>query len=287
MASVIGVGTATGSLYGGDSRRRGRSGPRRANQDSVGNLIEFEVIPRLLVAHSEPPHATAGTAPVIAAVDIDRFAGLTLNREAHQVLEVAESYLRRGMTVESLFVDLLAPAARRLGQGWEDDSVDFVDVTMGLWRIQEVLREIAARTPRIASGALMARTALFAAMPGEQHTLGTAMVDECFSRAGWDTTLMLEPSRADLLDLVASRAYDLVGLTVSCDSHIEHLPSLIVAVRNLSKNPAISVMIGGRVPNLNPALAAFVGADATAATATGAISIAERLVVTPSCFVTG
>jgi methanogenic corrinoid protein MtbC1 len=261
--------------------------PSEPRPDSVGKLIEFEVIPRLLVAHSEPPHGCAGASPLIGPIDIDRFAGLTLNREAHQVLEVAETYLRRGMTVESLFVDLLAPAARRLGQGWEDDSLDFVDVTMGLWRLQEVLREIAARTPRIASGALTARTAVFAAMPGEQHTLGTAMVDECFSRAGWNTTLMLEPSRGDLLDLVAARAVDLVGLTVSCDSHIEQLPSLIVAVRNLSKNPAVSVMIGGRVPNLNPALAAFVGADATAATATTAINVAERLVVTPSCMTLG
>jgi methanogenic corrinoid protein MtbC1 len=280
MASVIGV-DPEGSVFGGRNRRLTQGAA--VAPDSVGKLIEIEVIPRLLVAHSEPPQCTGGVPPVIAPVDIDRFAGLTLNREAHQVLEVAESYLRRGMTVESLFVDLLAPAARRLGQGWEDDSLDFMDVTMGLWRLQEVLREIAARTPRIASTALMARTAVFAAMPGEQHTLGTAMVDECFARAGWDTTLMLEPSRADLLDLVAGRSYDLVGLTVSCDSHIEQLPSLIVAVRNLSKNPAISVMIGGRVPNLNPALAAFVGADATAATATAAIQVAERLVVTPSC----
>jgi methanogenic corrinoid protein MtbC1 len=46
-------------------------------------------------------------------------------------------------------------------------------------------------------------------------------------------------------------------------------------------------MIGGRVPNLNPALAALVGADATAATATAAIEVAERLVGAPSCFVTG
>lgn len=280
MATVIGVGPS-GSLLQ-RSRRRGRSD----EQESVGNLIELEVIPRLLVAHSEPTPSVAGTPPVIAPVDIDRFAGLTLNREAHQVLEVAESYLRRGMSVESLFIDLLAPAARRLGQGWEDDSLDFVDVTMGLWRLQEVLREIAARTPRIAANALMARTALFAAMPGEQHTLGTAMVDECFARAGWDTNLMLEPNRTDLLQRVASRAYDLVGLTVSCDSHIEQLPSLIVAVRNLSKNPGVCVMIGGRVPNLNPALAAFVGADASALTATAAIKVAERLVAAPSCLAT-
>lgn len=281
MATMIGVGSSE-SLLQNSKRRRGRTG----DQESVGNLIEFEVIPRLLVAHSEPPQSGGGTPPLITPVDIDRFAGLTLNREAHQVLEVAESYLRRGMSVESLFIDLLAPTARRLGQGWDDDSLDFVDVTMGLWRIQEVLREIAARTPRIASNALMARSAVFAAMPGEQHTLGTAMVDECFARAGWNTHLMLEPSRGDLLDLVAQQSYDLIGLTVSCDSHIEHLPSLIVAVRNLSKNPGICVLIGGRVPNLNPALAAFVGADATALTATAAIAVAERLVTAPSCLAT-
>ncbi|HEX8402737.1 MAG TPA: cobalamin B12-binding domain-containing protein [Allosphingosinicella sp.] len=286
MASVIGY-DPSGSLYQGSGKARARSGGRMAADDSVGNLIEFEVIPRLLVAHSEPPNGPGGPPPIITPVDIDRFAGLTLNREAHQVLEVAESYLRRGMSVECLFVDLLAPAARRLGQGWEDDSLDFVDVTMGLWRLQEVLREIAARTPRIASGAMMARTALFTAMPGEQHTLGTAMVDECFARAGWSTTLMLEPKRTDLLSLLASQSFDLVGLTVSCDSHIEQLPSLIVAIRNLSKNPAVSVMIGGRVPNLNPALAAFVGADSTASTATAAITVAERLVLVPSCLAAG
>ena len=44
-------------------------------------------------------------------------------------------------------VDLLAPAARLLGEYWEDDRCDFVDVTMGLWRLQEVVHEIAARAP--------------------------------------------------------------------------------------------------------------------------------------------
>jgi methanogenic corrinoid protein MtbC1 len=46
-------------------------------------------------------------------------------------------------------------------------------------------------------------------------------------------------------------------------------------------------MIGGRVPNLNPALAAFVGADSTASTATAAITVAERLVLVPSCLAAG
>jgi len=252
----------------------------------VNELIEFEVIPRLLLAHSEPLPAAEPGPVAITAADVDRFTPLTLSHEAHQVLEVVESYLRRGASIETVFVDLLAPAARRLGQGWEQDSLDFVDVTMGLWRIQEVLREIAARTPRIASSALLARSALLSPMPGEQHTLGTAMVDECFARAGWDSELLLEPNRPDLLDRVATRSYDMIGLTVSCDSHIEPLPALIVAVRNLSLNPSVCVLIGGRVPTLNPAVAALVGADGTAPTATAAVLVAERLVAVPRCVAT-
>lgn len=280
MASVAGM--QSGGAPTARSAPRGRRG-RAA--DPVGQLIELEVIPRLLVAHSDPPPAAIPGRTTITEVDVERFTPLVLHREAHQVLDVVESYLRRGISVETLFVELLAPVARRLGRGWEEDSLDFVEVTMGLWRIQEVLREIAARTPRIGSAAITARTALFAAMPGEQHTLGTAMVEECFGRAGWDTELLIEANRAELLDRVASRSLDLVGLTVSCDSHIERLPSLIVAVRSLSRNPNLIVMIGGRVPTLNPALTAFVGADATAATATAAVAVAERLVSLPRCAV--
>ena len=46
------------------------------------------------------------------------------------------------MPLELLFLRLLAPAARRLGELWEGDLCTFTDVTIGLSHLQQVLREL-------------------------------------------------------------------------------------------------------------------------------------------------
>ena len=181
------------------------------------------------------------------------------------------------MRLEDLFVLLLAPAARVVGAGWDDDQLDFIDVTMALWRMQETLREIAGRTPQ-ARRMFPGKFGLFSPVPGDQHSFGAAMVEECFARAGWGTELLIEPSNADLLAAIGGSHCDIVALTVSCDCHIEALPSLIAALRNLSLNPKLLVLLGGRVLAANPVLVRQLGADGTAATATAALQLAEGLV---------
>lgn len=282
MASVIGIGSASNHRAVGSVRRR-NGGEFGESDFSLGRLIESEVIPRLLVAHSEPLPAAMDGPTTISADEVERFAPLVLTSGAHEVLDVVETYLRRGVTIETLFVELLAPAARKLGEGWEDDRLDFIEVTMGLWRLQEVLREVAAHSPPAIDPTRMRRSALFAAMPGDQHGFGAAMVEQCFARAGWDTGLLVEAGRRELLGAVAQRNWDLIGLTVSRDCLIHRLPSLVTAVRSVSQNPQIRVMLGGRVLTNNPGLVAFAGADGTAPTATAAILTAEALFETMPC----
>ena len=154
---------------------------------------------------------------------------------------------------------------------------------MALWRLQEALREIAARTPAIVGPAVSPRSALFTPMPGEQHSFGASMVTECFARAGWDAELLLDSDRTELVGRIAGQAFDLVGVTISCDRNIDRLRSLVSAFRNVSRNPQIRVMIGGRAATTNPEIAAYVGADGTAPTATAAVAVADRLVEMPRC----
>jgi methanogenic corrinoid protein MtbC1 len=174
-----------------------------------------------------------------------------------------------------VFVDLLAPVARWMGEEWKEDRLSFIEVSMGLWRLQEVLRHISAGTSRDPGGQ---GTALFAAMPGDQHSFGTAMVHECFVIAGWDAELILEATRQQLVEAVATSRIDLIGLTISSDCPVERIASLIRAVRSVSMNPNLCVMIGGRLPMENPNLVALAGADATAATAPAAVKLANRIV---------
>jgi methanogenic corrinoid protein MtbC1 len=243
---------------------------------SLAGLIESEIIPRLMVAHPVEPDSTASE-PRIQQADIDALAQMVIASEADDLLGFVERLLARGIAVEDVLVGLLAPAARVLGEGWTDDRVDFVEVTMGLWRLQEVVHELATRSP-LTRQVRASRRALFAPMPGEQHGFGAIVIEEVFAREGWATERLAAPRTADIVDRIAGEWFDLVGLTVSCDANTGALPSVIAAMRSVSRNPRLRVMVGGRVFVEDPALAARVGADGTARDALVATSVAAELV---------
>jgi methanogenic corrinoid protein MtbC1 len=250
-------------------------------------LLENLVIPKLIADRGNPQNRlseqglaeTIGTdrKRPITPQDVEAFTALTIDAEAGTLLDFVDNCLATGSSVEAIYVDLLAPSARRLGEFWEKDSEDFVDVTMGLWRIQEILRELALRVPPPIGSAQGRRSALFSTMPGEQHSLGTLMVAECFQRAGWDTDVMIEPSQSELTAKVANRHYELAGLTLSNDCPTSALTSLITSIRTVSSNPDICIMIGGRFVIENPEVVDESGANGTAADAASAIALANRL----------
>lgn len=246
--------------------------------DSINAIIEGEIIPRLLMAHSIRPGSGMERSE-IDPNDANRFALLPLRLEAANLLEEVDAFLAEGVSVEAIYLDLLAPAARRLGEMWEDDECDFIDVTMGLWRLQEVMRDISARVPmQRAVPPPDAGRVLFAPMPGDQHYFGALILDEIFARASWNSTVLTKPLRKELLDTISREPFDIVGLTLSRDCPSAAVTNIIKAMRSVSVNPHLSILIGGRMINQNPTIVAEVGADGTGADARAALKVAQRLV---------
>jgi MerR family transcriptional regulator, light-induced transcriptional regulator len=311
MATVFGISGLKSKLDGWRGSRRNTEPQELARADSGINpftivgppdedydlslLLENLVIPKLIADRdkrdnwlhmpglSQAEKPTRQTA--ITAADVEEFTRLSIGGEAHALLDFVDHCLETGSSVETVYVELLAPAARRLGEYWEEDSEDFVGVTMGLWRIQEILRELTLRIPPKSRPGHGQRSALFSMMPGEQHSFGTLMVAECFQRAGWDTDVMIEPSQSELTGKFANRHYDLIGLTVSRDCSTAALGSMVKTIKAVSSNPHIRIMLGGRVINEQPELVDECGADATATDAMSAVALADRLVpVESECF---
>lgn len=254
-----------------------------ASPSALAAIIESEIIPRLLVAHlpvdgqpTASKDALIRRTPMDPA-DIARFAERSVELEAAELLAEVETLLAGGMSVESALLDLLAPAARSLGSFWESDRCSFVDVTMGLWRLQEIAHEMGSRLLPVAPLSGGARRVLLGLMPGEQHRFGLQLVGDFFIRAGWETVVRHEGDLEELCLDVEATAFDLVGLTVNQDRQVEQLPGLIDSLRNRSANPALLVMIGGAVISDRPELAFIVGADATAPDAETAVQRAEAL----------
>ena len=260
---------------------RRRASGQAEQHDSVNTIIESEIIPRLLMAHSATETRTRSRLlRPISPDEAAHFALLPLRLEAAALLEEVDGFIAKGASVETICLDLLAPAARKLGEMWERDECDFLDATMGLWRLQEVMREVAARSPVDLLGMATPRSALFSPMPGDHHNFGTLMIDEVFARSGWRSEALVKPERRELLDRLARQSFDLLGLTLARDCPSAALSNLIRAVRNVSANPHIIVLVGGRMINENPGMAMEVGADGTGADALAALELANSLVKT-------
>lgn len=230
----------------------------------------------------DPLRKVAATAPKSAKIfdepTIRAFADQVLVHEVEVLADVVSAYLDQNIAPETLFIELIAPAARELGEKWTRDECDFVDVTMGLWRLQSLLRTVAQWAPPSPGWNLRSNKALFTAMPNDQHSLGTLIISECFQRAGWDVETLIEPQQSDILQALSTTSFDLVGLTVTTDFSIAAVPKLLTAMRSVSCNPKLAIMIGGPALGYDPDRARELGADGTAPDAEAALALADELV---------
>lgn len=258
--------------------RRGSRGPSEGAGVPLAAIIEDEIIPRLLMAHRTPDGGMKAGMPraALRPGDVELFAPHLVSRETCELVGELDLLIARGVPADAILVDLFAPAARLLGEGWDEDRYDFVDVTMGLWRLQELVHELAARSPAPAPRAT--RRAFFASLPGDRHSFGVILIEEVFRIAGWDTVNWTEGKDEDFFSAVRRENFDLIGLSISQEQDVERAGPIISELREKSRNPSVFVMVGGPMLSARPELAIALGADATAIDARAALVRAEQLI---------
>lgn len=249
-------------------------------QAKLARIISSEIVPRLLRLHTEvvpdaPPVALLVEALAPSSADISGLADVVLGSD----LEAAAAYVLvlrdRGLSMDTLFVELLEPTARRLGEMWDRDECDFIDVTLGVARLQKLL---AIFNDTYALPALDKRRCVLMAMaPGNQHSFGVAMVERFLRAAGWHVQSELSATVENIVAAARDEWFAVVGLTMGSERQIDGLKSTISQLRHASQNRAIGIMVGGPAFTANPALATEVGADATAPNAPAAVLVAQKL----------
>ena len=250
---------------------------QRSNAD-LARMIESEIIPRLMMAHGASEiGASAQPASAVGPRTLEACARMTVSSEAHTLTAYVETLLQGGLSLEEVYVDLLIPTARRLGDDWDEDFISFTDVTIGLSRLQQVVRTLGHSIPtRDAEEG--ARSAYFAPAPNEQHAFGLFILEDYFRRAGWRTWLDTAATREDAARTVAHDWFDIFGLSATSETPQHVIASTIAQVRKASRNPKLFVMVGGRLFAEDPSLAHLVGADAASDPASGALSLAENAI---------
>ncbi|WP_456684868.1 cobalamin B12-binding domain-containing protein [Bradyrhizobium sp. P5_C11_2] len=242
---------------------------------ALGRLVQTEIIPQLVLLHRRFVAEQIKPAFKPDVEQVAAFTHLALAQDDTAMIQAFSALVGEGYPVDRLFLDLLAPSAALLGRMWEEDLCDFVEVTTGVARLQQLVARFRVGGEAIPLGD--DRRLLLMSAPGEQHTFGVRIVEQFMSRAGWAVSVGLSSSSEEIAALVASEWFDVVGLTLSNETRVTQLATAIRSVRAASRNRSIAVMVGGPVFLEHPELVPQVGADASAVDAATAVLLAQRL----------
>lgn len=215
-------------------------------EDPISKLARLAMAKVVLDARNKAAAQVATPLPHVTAM---AYALADSNEELAE--EMVADLLAIGLSVQDLCLDHLAPAARELGEWWERDKMPFAEVALATARIQTILRTIpASRAQTTYSGA---QGVLFAAVPGETHTLGVIMAADHFRRLGWDVGLLVGMESNELSRKISDDDRTLIGL--SCAGR-HSVPGLRVLVDDIRRHrPDMAVVVGGNITNDKTAMA--------------------------------
>lgn len=246
---------------------------------ALTDLLLGAIVPKLVSKH-------VGVEPTRLVLDphAPELAHLLVAAHPDEAFALIDSLRADGRSLAKLCAGLFEPTARALGDLWERDDCSELDLTLGLAHLQVALRRINLTAE--STDLLLPRPAdiphavLVAPSPHETHALGSAISSEVFWRAGWDVHCEYPDSDAALSRIVHERWFDVLDLSLSSAFTREHrLPAMAASIRAAhanSLNPAITVIVDGRVFFEQPRAFAQVGADAGSGSALGIVSIAQN-----------
>lgn len=270
----------TANEQSGSSRQSKNKNSKDVCQTSLMQILESQIIPNLLKTNetASPFFSTDGLRSELPTKEeIAQFSALCIATNPDAPDRFVQSLMTEGLSSDAIFLHLLAPAARHLGFLWEDDLCDFTQVTIGLVRMQQLTLRLGTEFQEKRKLAMDGMRALFAPIPGSQHTFGVLMVSEFFRKEGWQVWMELGSSEATLLEAVAKDWFEVIGLSVGTEAQVDTLREIIRRIRGCSANRQAKILIGGPLLLLSPDLYKEVGADGAAADAVTAVDLARAL----------
>jgi hypothetical protein len=236
--------------------------------DVLKNVIVTAVLPELVARHA----GQAAYRPWPIDSRAQALADLLIGADEAAVLELLRSLRDQDGSVRHLYETLVEPAARVLGNLWMQDLCSEFDVTLGLGQLQRALRSLNEdNLPPLHAHGVFLPAVLIAPEPGEIHALNAVLDSDALWHAGWDPSSEYPASDEALQDLMAGSWFDALDLSLSSSFRRDHwLPRVtrtIALARHASQNPALVVVVGGRIFVEDQGAGLQVGADGVSPTA--------------------
>lgn len=244
-----------------DVYRRSQANIRRLNeklpQDLVVNLAR-EVILRVASKGGKLEQITYCASPE----ELEKLCFALISDDDQAAARMIVELRSEGVRADEIYLNTLAAAARMLGDLWDQDRVNFSQVTVGTGRMFAIMRSM--RHLFEPTFLVQDKSAIFASVPGENHTLGVRMAADIFRKEGWEIALKVGLDHDQLVAEIERTPTGIVGLSVAGQHSIEALSRLVVAL-HIACPHAIILVSGQSVDEVRPILS-LMGVDGIAGT---------------------
>ncbi|WKZ81756.1 MAG: cobalamin-dependent protein [Acidimicrobiia bacterium] len=240
----------------------------------TGRLPATKVGSRWIVRHSDLArlHPPAGSPTgTHAAPWSERLEDRLLAGDRPGSWGVVESALASGLDPVRFYVDVLAPALRRIGDGWARGDFSVAEEH----RASVVAGSLMGRLgPRFNRPGRKRGKVVIGTPPGEQHALAVGMAADLLRAAGWEVVDLGADLPVDEFVRAAKQAapIDAVAVSVTASTSLGNARSLVSELRRAGVGP---IVVGGGL--VDAAVAAELGGDAWAGDAESGIATLEAL----------
>lgn len=185
-----------------------------------------------------------------------------LNPDPQICRNAIRSAVKNGTRPEHL-ADFYIPAiARDLGDQWCEDQLGFASVTIGVSRLQAMMRELGPNWASDNASDPAAASILLVVLQDVYHTLGAIVLSSQLRRKGYSVKLLLGGRPEDVADRISRTKYQSVFISSSRGETLESLRYIIDVIKTSMSNPP-PVVVGGSILEVETEeeITALTGAD--------------------------
>lgn len=200
--------------------------------------------------------------PGICEDVLNRLYYASADLSANKVERVIKDILRSGVSAEMISDVYIPLVARKMGEEWANDEMNFASVTIGTARLQSAIRFLstcwAVAVPYDCETEMQSVAVIVA--QDTFHTLGAVILCGQLRRMGISVKLMMGASREEILSVFKGSHYAAALISSSGSEPPETLANIVKNIR-CSAPVCPPIVIGGNIVNLGVDIKALTGAD--------------------------
>lgn len=169
-----------------------------------------------------------------------------LSSDPDACMRAAKMAVSKGTQPEDLADFYVPELARDMGDQWCEDQLSFAGVTIGVSRLQAVLRALGPNWSGDNVSDPNAPSILLIVGQEVYHTLGAIVLSGQLRRKGFSVKLILGGKSEDIAERLCRTKYHGVFISSSCGETLESLRRIVDVVKTSIDNPP-PIVVGGTI----------------------------------------